>query len=326
MTASVEKIIGRLLAGKRVLLPGPGHSEDDRSVSVWPAPNDDGFTVKSFSGDDRQACIEHVKSLLDQEKRAALAAMGADLPARDDQDARERADPLAPGWYGRWTTAKAVPAGGESGPRAADERRRSIARAVEIWDESVSPIGTIVETYLWQRHLDLDEDIAGDVIRYHPQLPWKDELTGKVFRTNAMVCALRDIRSDEIVGVSCTRLSAVGEKLDRRFRGISAGAAIMFDGFDSVTMGLAICEGAETGLSARQLGLRPVWACGSAGEIAKFPVLGGIECLTILAENDDASAKATEACGDRWHAAGREMRINRPIAGKDVNDALRGSK
>ena len=30
--------------------------------------------------------------------------------------------------------------------------------------------------------------------------------------------------------------------------------------------------------------------------IASFPVLAGVECLTILAENDAASAKAVEAC------------------------------
>jgi hypothetical protein len=84
---------GDINRNRGVLCPGPGHSADDRSLSVWPAKNADGFDVHLFSPrDDRQACIEHVKSRLDPEKRAVLAALGADLPAPDDPDAIERAE------------------------------------------------------------------------------------------------------------------------------------------------------------------------------------------------------------------------------------------
>ena len=75
------------------------------------------------------------------------------------------------------------------------------------------------------------------------------------------------------------------------------GAAIMLDGFDAVRAGAPIGEGVETCQAARQLGLKPCWALGSAGAVASLPVLGGVETLTLLAENDDASARATEACG-----------------------------
>jgi putative DNA primase/helicase len=85
-----------------------------------------------------------------------------------------------------------------------------------------------------------------------------------------------------------------------------------------------IGEGVESCLSARQLGLRPTWALGSTSNIAAFPVLSGIECLTILGENDDASAKAVEACGEPWHGAERIVLINRAAYGKDLNDSLRG--
>ena len=74
----------------------------------------------------------------------------------------------------------------------------------------------------------------------------------------------------------------------------------------------------------RSAGLRPCWAAGSAGAIAAFPVLGGVECLTLLAEHDDASRRAVETCARRWHAAGREVVINEPIGAKDFNDAIRG--
>jgi hypothetical protein len=99
----------------------------------------------------------------------------------------------------------------------------------------------------------------------------------------------------------------------------------MIDPFDAVTTGLHIGEGIETCLAARSLGLRPTWALGSAGAIAVFPILAGVECLTLLAEHDDASARAVNVCAARWHGAAREVFINRPIGGKDLNDALRGS-
>ena len=74
-------------------------------------------------------------------------------------------------------------------------------------------------------------------------------------------------------------------------------------------------------LAAWQLGLRPTWALGSCGAIAAFPVLSGVECMTLLAENDEASARAVTACASRWSAAGREVLVNRTLVGKDLNDA-----
>jgi len=68
------------------------------------------------------------------------------------------------------------------------------------------------------------------------------------------------------------------------------------------------------------MGLRPVWALGSAGAIGIFPVLPGIETLTILGETDEANRKAVLHCGRRWHEAGREVLIIDPPAG-DMNDA-----
>ncbi len=145
-----------------------------------------------------------------------------------------------------------------------------------------------------------------------------------------MVAAMRDIRTDEIVAVQRTRLdlveregALVGAKRDRRMLGAASGAAIKLDADDTVLGGLHVSEGLETAMTARQLGLRPTWALGSAGAIAAFPVLPGVECLTILAEHDDANAKATHACAARWHAAGREVLINQPVRGKDLNDSWR---
>jgi phage/plasmid primase-like uncharacterized protein len=46
-----------------------------------------------------------------------------------------------------------------------------------------------------------------------------------------------------------------------------------------------------------------------------FPVLGGIECLTIFADNDKSGTglAAAEECAERWHRAGREALIHIPV-------------
>ena len=104
--------------------------------------------------------------------------------------------------------------------------------------------------------------------------------------------------------------------------GLAGAAAIKLDADDAVTNGLHIGEGVETCLSARQLGMRPAWALGSTTAIMHFRS-SGIECLTLLAENDQASAKAVRECATRWHEQGREVLINRPFAEKDHNDVVK---
>ena len=192
--------LGGHVDGNRVLAPGPNHSAGDRSMAVTPAKNSDGFTVRSFALDNSATCTSYVKAML-----------GGDLAAFAEIPARNRAD---------------------------EDKQRAlrIARAREIWAESVSPIATPVESYLWSRGLDLPEDIADSVVRHHPRCWWQDELTRKPFQTYAMVAALRDIRTDEVVGIQRTRLelverdgALVGAKRDRRMSGIANGAAVKLE-------------------------------------------------------------------------------------------------
>jgi len=221
---------------------------------------------------------------------------------------------------------EAVPARAPATPApkpadAADERRR-IGRAREIWIASVEPRGTIAEAYLNSRELDLDADLANRVLRFNPRCPWRDEATGLTIFVPALIAVLRSITTDEITAIQRTRLSPEGLKLDRWMLGNAAGSAIKLDADDAVCGGLHVGEGTETTMTGRQMGLRPAWALGSSGAIASFPVLAGVECLTILAETGQASAAAVEACGTRWTKAGLEVLVNRPRFGSDLNDAL----
>lgn len=193
------------------------------------------------------------------------------------------------------------------------------ARAVALWHEAIEPRGTLAERYLASRGLRLPAAIAGEVIRFHPCCPWG------TIHAPAMLAPLRSIHDDKITGVQRTRLTPDGRKVERRMLGIARAAAVKLDPDDAVALGLVIGEGVETCLAARQLGFAPAWALGSAGAIAAFPLLAGVEGLTLLAEDDrtGANARAVEACANRWHRAGREVVIVAPIGGGDANDALR---
>ncbi len=68
---------GEVSSHNRVLAPGPGHSHQDRSMSVHLAPiYPEGFWVTSFSGDDEIQCRDHVRAL------AGLPAWRPPLPRR----------------------------------------------------------------------------------------------------------------------------------------------------------------------------------------------------------------------------------------------------
>jgi hypothetical protein len=58
----IAEIMGGDVAGAEALVPGPGHSAEDRSLAIKldnAAP--DGFVVHSFADDDPIACRDFVR-------------------------------------------------------------------------------------------------------------------------------------------------------------------------------------------------------------------------------------------------------------------------
>jgi putative DNA primase/helicase len=111
--------------------------------------------------------------------------------------------------------------------------------------------------------------------------------------------------------------------------GPTAGCVLRLWPDELVTLGLVIGEGLETVLAAatriehRGTLLQPAWAVGDAGHLAKFPVLAGIEALTILVDHDEAGQRAARECRERWLAAGREVTALIPNGlGQDFNDIV----
>jgi putative DNA primase/helicase len=216
----------------------------------------------------------------------------------------------------------------EADKREQDDRQRRTAFALQLWNERQPFRGSAAETYLrdtrrigdWLEAFDLDESLG-----FHPACTFGDE------RLPCMVALVRNIQTDEPQAIHRTalKLGPRPERIDRLSLGPTANGAIKLSLDGDVTQGLLIGEGIETVLSASlMLKFRPCWSVLSRSGIAKFPILSGIECITIAVDNDDSGDGQRDAAtlAERLVAAGVEAVTAHSALGKDFNDALRGSK
>jgi putative DNA primase/helicase len=215
------------------------------------------------------------------------------------------------------TTSRAPPRPAAT-KAADDDDERRIEQAIAIWCDAKPLPGTIAESYLRSRYIEVPGE-ALEVLRFHPRCPW---LIGT---RPAMVALVRDIITNEPIAIHRTALTVDGRKIDRpKLLGPSAGGAIKLFS-DIVTGELTIAEGIETTLSAMILGFAPAWSVIDAGGIAKFPALPWISRLTIIADNDKSQTgeKAACECLAAYEAAGLEARSLMPSTpGEDFNDIL----
>jgi hypothetical protein len=200
-------------------------------------------------------------------------------------------------------------------------QKQNRERALRLWSESVRIHGTLAHLYLESRGVAELALEAGDrVLRFHPDCPFANK------RHPCLLALLRDIRTDEPVAIQRTALSPSGEKIKRMTLGPKTGAGIKITADEDVTMGLTIAEGLETTLSGMLEGFRPAWAVGDADGIQNFPVLSGIEHLTILVDHD-ASRRGQQAalqCYRRWTDAGCDVRALIPNnVTEDFNNIIR---
>jgi putative DNA primase/helicase len=188
--------------------------------------------------------------------------------------------------------------------------------AGQLWDEGLDPRGTIVETYLRSRKLEIADDIAISVVRYHRPFYCAGRTAA------AMIALFRDIKTDEPCGVSITLLDKNVGKIDRRFYGHVGKGAIKFCDATNI---LNIGEGIESTLSGLAMGYAPVWCVGSAGSIARFPVVAGVTSLYIFGEKGDggANTKAMKKATAGWRHSGADIFVVEPKVGNDLNDAWR---
>jgi putative DNA primase/helicase len=258
----------------------PGPGHSPRDRSLAVKPATRGFLIHSFAGDDWRQCRDYVRERLG-------------LPPRQ-----------------RWRDVTPTKAVHKNGVDRNGEHARS------IWSGGQTPRGTVAEDYLAARRLHLPPELCGSVLRFHPQCPWRSD--DKVEFLPCLIAAFTSIDTNEITAIHRIRVDrpARWPKTERRMLGAVAGSAIKLD---PVGPRLAIAEGVESALAARQIGFGATWATGSARE---FEPIDGVNELVIIGERDDASRKAVDACSALWRERGRDVVLALPMAGNDFNDYL----
>lgn len=204
----------------------------------------------------------------------------------------------------------------------AEKTRRNIENARRIWDESLSPSGTLVEKYLTARRL--GGVMIPATLRFHPQL-WCQETRGHI---PAMVGAVTDARQ-RIIAVHRTYLLPDGSgkarlKEAKKILGPYSGSHVCL----ALPTGgiLAVAEGIETSLSVMRA--KPnlaVWAAMSLSNL-HAPIPKSISELILCADGDNkdpiAAEKVLQKAAQIHRERGHRVRIARPDPGKDFNDMI----
>jgi DNA polymerase len=215
-----------------------------------------------------------------------------------------------------------------SKPQNRSSDARTLASALRLWELAQPIAGTPAIRYLADvRGIDVDALPTNieTVLRWHPRCPFGPGVTQP-----SLIALYRDVESDAPAGIhriAVTPEALAGGKVERRTLGRwpTPRAIKLWP----VTAQLFLGEGIETVLAAatrmqyRDAPMQPAWAAGASGNLAKFPVLLGLERLILLVDYDPAGEASIETCRVRWREAGRDVRRLRPqLPGSDFNDLV----
>jgi hypothetical protein len=287
---TIAKALGGMRAGSYWLVRCPAHDDHKPSCKIKDDANkSDGIDVHCFAGCSWQEVKSELQrqGLLDGES-AALTTHNRKIVC---PEFRTKSN-------GRPVKIEAVPKQSAHDVRGDNDLAQRIEYALSLWDQCVPLIDTLGWRYFTERRglhigtLDLDH-----CLRWHEGIA-------------AVIALMTDPISNEPVGIHRTFLNPDGTKRERKMLGKTG--VIRLSRNEDVHEGLGLSEGIEDGLSVLLSGWAPVWAAASAGAIERFPVLSGVQALTIFSDYDEAGMNAAVACCDRWEAVGREVAIQEP--------------
>lgn len=300
--ASLKRVSTTELAGPCLVCAGRDRFSINRKQQLWHCRR------CATGGADAISLVMHVRGYNFREAVAYLT--GEDVPA---PQARPRT-----------TQAAREPA---------PEDNAFVAQLIDSIVRELIPLRASppAERYLAEvRQIDTDAiaDVLErtDAIGWHPSVLFREQghaLDGR--RLGCIVAVMTDPVTAVLTGAISRTYIHEGHKLGKaRTLGKPAGI-VRLSADEDVLFGLHLAEGLETALAALSIGLRPTWATGSTSLMAKFPVLSGIETLTIVTDHDTngVGEKAAREAEARWRAAGHEVRLLRSDAPGDLNDVLR---
>jgi hypothetical protein len=282
MTArAITKALGGMWSGSYGLVRCPAHDDRKPSLKVSDDPDKrDGIDLHCFAG-----CSW-------QDVKAELARQGLiDRVDRTSGPADAHPKPKS---------SQKSHANFELSPT---DRTRI---ALGIWEQSVRLNHTLGWRYFTERrqlHIGLLPDLK-HVLRWHEG-------------EQAVIGLMTNPLTNKPTGVHRTYLrpdatNALNEDGSKKKKMLGPMGVIRLSADHDVTQGLGLCEGIEDGLAILLSGWSPVWVGTCAGAIKNFPVLSGVEALTIFGDSDPAGMEAACICAERWRENGCDVTISGP--------------
>jgi putative DNA primase/helicase len=260
---------GSLYAGgRRAVIPGPGHSRADRSLSL--TLTDEGRVVWCSFADDPAAEVFRYLGIERQDGHEATSHERAAHRRRREAEQRKR---------------------------IADDR----AFCVAVWEGTEPLEGTAAEAYLWSRGLICDD--CPD-LRFHPAAPrGKPRAEGDKPLPPPHPALVALIRSGNgaPLGLHVTFVrpdgtgKAFGERSRLMFGQISGGSVHL----SPAGRELAVGEGIETCIAYRARTGKPTWAALSTSLYASFRFPAFVRRLTIAADGDAQGLTAAQGLAGR---------------------------
>jgi DNA primase len=200
---------------------------------------------------------------------------------------------------------------------ANDDANDRLEEVRSIWRNAVPAPGTLADTYLRSRGLDLPipESIRFSSLRY-----------GKSGAEHPVLVAAVAGPDDRLCGIQRTFLAPDGRgKADvpkpKLSLGKVRGGAIRLA---PVAGKLIVTEGLEDGLTLQQeLGLA-VWVAAGSSMLPSMAFPPIVRSVAIGGDNDAAGRSAADKAARAFSARGLEARVFFPVGAKDFNDELRG--
>ncbi len=272
--------------GTRAVVPGPGHSRHDRSVSLWLTHGR--LVVHSFGRSSWREVLDGLRArgLVDAEGRPAIGA---------DQG---------------WT----------HDPPPTAQARSAVAR--RLWSEA-QPLGRQVSmTHVRRRWIDRESPVSL-ALRHHPAL--RQAVYADGGRTRPALLAAVTAPDGEICAVEATYLDAVGRRatdvaLSRKVIGALPPASAVR--LDPAAETLLVAEGVFTTLSAAARFALPGWALLATRNLRAWVAPEGVSRVLIAADRGIDGERSARVLRARLHRAGLTARIAWPaLPALDWNEA-----
>jgi putative DNA primase/helicase len=280
----IARALGGTVVGRQVLAPGPGHSPQDRSLSLWLDPTkSEGISVHSHAGDDWRECKAYACKRLGIERNR---------PRHDHRIKPQRPIAYFP-----------------TDPVEPDQR------AIELWRSAVPIEGTLAEQYLRHRGITL---AIPPTLRFIPELEYMPRVS-----LPAMVAAVQR-SDRRVIAVQLTFLHPSGARKAhvanprKTFGALGAGAVRL--GPAGPVIGLA--EGTESALSAMQLFGGTVWATLGAQRLGSIRLPSEVDKVILYPDRDETGNAAAHKAAEAYRLL-RYVECKFPTEGcNDFNDEL----